>query len=73
MGDYYNGEKAIVVTKDVGFNKSKLISAENRQKIQNRVNDPNIVTGRYKLKEIFANIGIMVIPEKMTFWYQFNE
>lgn len=73
MDDYYRGQKAIVVTKDVGFNKTKLISPENRQKAQKRVIDPNIISGRYKLKEIFAEIGISVIPEKMTFLYQFIE
>lgn len=73
MDDYYQGEKKVIVTKDVGFNKSELISPENRQKSRERMNNPNIASGKYKLKEIFADIGITVIPEKMTFWYWFTE
>lgn len=73
MNDFYQGEKEICVTKDVGFDKANIISPKNRQKIRERVYDSNIITGRYKLKEIFADIGIIVIPEKMTMWYQFTE
>ena len=73
MNDFYHDKKEILVTKDVGFDKAKIISPENRQKVRERVNNLNIVTGRYLLKEIFADIDITVIPEKMTMWYQFTE
>lgn len=73
MNDFYQGEKEIRVTKDVGFDKVKIISPDNRQKVRERVKNPNIVAGRYLLKEIFADVGIIVIPEKMTMWYQFTE
>ncbi len=73
MNDFYQGEKEIRVTKDVGFDKAKIISPDNRQKVRERVKNPNIVAGRYLLKEIFADVGIIVIPEKMTMWYQFTE
>lgn len=65
--------KEILVTKDVGFDKAKIISPENRQKVRERVCNPNIITGRYLLKKIFADIGINVIPEKMTMWYAYTK
>ncbi len=63
------GKIPVRVTKDVGFNKLELISSENRKKAKIRMNNPDIIAGNYKLKEVFAEIGIIVHPEKMTNWY----
>lgn len=38
------------VVRDVGYSKIKLLSLEYRNKVKKRVEDPNIVTGKYKLK-----------------------
>ena len=72
MTNFHYEEEPIKVTRDSGYSKIKLISLENRQKAYENVCNPNIVTGRYRLKELFAKIGIVVIPEKMTMWYQFR-
>ena len=69
MIDCTEGKTSIRVTKDVGFNKLALISYENRKKAKIRMNNPNVIAGNYKLKEVFAEIGIIVHPEKMTNWY----
>ena len=61
------------VTRDAGFSKLESISPENQRKIKERIKNPNIVTGKYKLKELFAKRGIVVIPERMTMWYRFTE
>lgn len=68
----YDGEP-VRVTRDSGYSKLKLISPENRKKARERVYNPNIVTGKYRLKELFAKRGIVVIPERMTMWYRFTE
>ena len=51
----------------------EMFSPENRRKARERVLDLNIVTGKYKLKELLGEMGIIVHPERMTNWYQFNE
>ena len=61
------------VIRDAGFSKLESISPENQRKIKERIENPKIVTGKYKLKEIFAKRGIVVIPEKMTMWFRFTE
>lgn len=73
MNKYHYDEKPVRVTKDSGYSKVELLSPENRRKARERVKDPNYVNVKYKLKEFFAEIGIVVIPEKMTMWYLFNE
>lgn len=60
-----------MVTRDSGYSKIDSISPERRRKSRERINDPNIIAGRYKLKELYAKIGIVVIPEKMTMWYPY--
>ena len=50
--------------------KIKLLSPENMKKSWERINNPDIVTGRYKLKELLEEVGIVVNPEAMTFWYK---
>ncbi|MBQ7929006.1 MAG: hypothetical protein IJ287_09760 [Methanobrevibacter sp.] len=61
------------VMRDAGYSKIKSISPKNKREIQERIENPNIVTGNYKLKELFSKRGITVIPDKMTMWYQFTE
>ena len=68
-----NMNVSVKVIRDAGYNKKKLLSPGYRKKVRERVKDPNIVTGNYKLKELFAEIGIIVNPEKMTNWYMYGE
>ena len=70
---YVYDEEPVKVTRDSGYSKLKLISPENRKKARKNAHNPNIVTGKYRLKDLFAKRGIVVIPEKMTLWYQFTE
>lgn len=72
MNDYYGGLKAVQISRDGGYSKSKSISSESRKESRERIENPNIVAGRYKLKEIFAEIGIIVNPEEMTYWYKYK-
>ena len=73
MDKFQYGEKPIKVCRDCGPNLLEMLAPENRKKSRERVLDPNIVTGKYKLKELFGEIGIVVYPERMTMWYQFTE
>lgn len=61
----------IIVCRDSGYSKIKLLSPEYRNKVKKRVEDPNIVTGKYKLKGLFAEIGIIVNPQAMTYLYKY--
>ena len=70
MNDYYAGLKAVQISRDGGYSKSKSISSESRKESRERIENPNIVAGRYKFKEIFAEIGIIVNPEAMTYLYK---
>ena len=70
MNNHYVGLKAVHFSRDCGYNIVELLSPENRKRARERANNPNIVTGKYKLKELFAEIGIVVIPEKMSYLYK---
>ena len=73
MTDFQYDEEPIHIVKDNGFNKLELISPENRKKSRERMNDPNYVSHAYRLKELFCEIGIVVIPERMTWLYAFTD
>lgn len=73
MNSFSYDEEPVKVTRDSGYSKLKLISPENRKKARKNAHNPNIVTGKYRLKDLFAKRDIVVIPEKMTLWYQFTE
>lgn len=68
MYDYYNGSKVVQISRDGGYSKEKLISSENRSRAKEHMENPDIVIGNNKLKELFSEIGIVVNPEKMTNW-----
>lgn len=59
------------VSRDAGYSKIESISPENRQKAKERMDNPDIVSGNYKLKELFADMGVVVHPERMTNWYPY--
>ena len=69
MDDYYYGLKVVHVSRDCGYSKYESISPESRLESKKRIENPNIVTGKHKLKELFAEIGIVVIPDKMCYLY----
>lgn len=73
MTDFQYDEEPVHIVKDNGFNKRELISPENRRKSRERMNDPNYVSEAYLLKELFGEIGIVVIPERMTKWYAYTK
>ncbi len=72
MVDYEDMGEPVIVSRDPGYSKSELLSPENRKHVKERVDNPNIVTGNYKLKELLLEIGILVNPEKMTNWYVYE-
>ena len=73
MTEFSYDEEPVRVTRDSGYSKIKLISPENRKAARERVMNPDIVTGRYRLKKLFADLNVVVIPERMTMWYPFTE
>lgn len=70
MTNFQYEEEPVIVSRDAGYSKIKLLSPENMKKSWERINNPDIVTGRYKLKELLEDVGIVVNPEAMTFWYK---
>ena len=65
-----NEFEPVLVVRDAGYNKTKLLSQEYRKKVQDKIKNPNIPTGKYKLKELCAKRGIIVNPEAMSFLYE---
>lgn len=61
----------VYVSRDAGYSKIESISPENRRKAKDKMDNPDIVSGNYKLKELFADIGVVVHPERMTNWYPY--
>ncbi len=70
MTNFQYEEEPVIVSRDAGYSKIKLLSPENMKESWERINNPDIVTGRYKLKELLEEVGIVVNPEAMTFWYK---
>ena len=73
MSKFQYDEEPIVICRDCGYNMVELLSPENRKKARERVKNPNYVNSKYKLKELFAEIGIVVHPERMTHWYAYTK
>ena len=65
MGKPVDLGKPTRVTRDGGYSKLKSISSRNRYKSINVVEN----SSKYKLKEIFAEIDIVVNPEAMTYLF----
>jgi hypothetical protein len=70
MTNFQYEEEPVIVSRDAGYSKIKLLSSENIKRSQERINNPNIRTGRYRLKELLEEVGIIVNAEAMTFWYK---
>lgn len=68
----YNGNP-VIVSRDAGYSKIELLSEENIKQSRERIENPDIVTGRYKLKELLEEVGIVVNTEAMTFWYAYSK
>ena len=73
MSKYCYDDEPIRVSRDAGYSKIKSIAPEFRQKSIERMNNPNIAAGDWGLKEILAEVGIVVNPEKMTHLFKYNE
>ena len=73
MNKYSEMGEPVKVVRDAGYRKDIILSSEYRKKSRERVENPNIVTGNYKLKELLSEVGIVVNPEKMTNWYVHGE
>ena len=66
MSDIEYG-KAVRVTRDAGYRKAQFLSSENRKNAKKCVLNPNIATGKYKLKELFVKRGFVLNPDEMTY------
>lgn len=71
MSEFQQENEPVIVSRDAGYSKIKLLSSESIRKSQERIDNPNIITGRYKLKELLEEVGIIVNPDTMTFWYKY--
>lgn len=71
MNDWECRKDSVYVSRDAGYSKIESISPENRRKAKDKMDNPDIVSGNYKLKELFADMGIVVHPERMTNWYPY--
>ena len=71
MINYCDMGEPVLVVRDRGYSKSKLLSPEYMDKVKKRINDPNIPTGKDRLKELYAKRGIIVNPDAMSFLYRF--
>ena len=67
MNDWDCRKNPVYVTRDAGYKKAQFLSSENRENAKKRVLNPNIVTGKHKLKELFAKRGIVLNPDEMTY------
>lgn len=73
MSDVPYRGKAVHVERDAGYKKIDYISPQNRKKARKHMDNPNRVSSKELLMELFGEIGIIVNPNKMSYWYQYNE
>ena len=67
MTNFQYNEEPVVICRDCGYDMVELLSPENRKKAREKVKNPNYVNSKYKLKELFAEIGIVVHPERLSY------
>lgn len=72
MTSFQYGEEPIIVSRDMGYNIVESILPENRKKARQKIKDPNYINSKYKLKEIFDDLGIIVNPEAMTYIHVYD-
>lgn len=70
MSKFQYDEEPIIVSRDTGYNLVKLLSPEYRKKASERVVNQGLINSKYKLKEIFAEFGVIVNPEAMTYIFK---
>lgn len=71
MNDFDCRKNPVYISRDAGYSKIKSISPENRKKAREKMNNPDILAGNCKLKELYKKIGVIMYPEKMTNWYPY--
>lgn len=64
--------ESVKVVRDAGYKKDMVLSPEYRKEARERIENPNILAGNYKLKELLEEFGIVVNPERMTNWYVYT-
>ena len=72
MNDYHYEGEPTKISRDAGYSKLESLSLENRIKSRERMNNSNIVSGDWSLKEVFAKVGITVNPDKLTHLFKYD-
>ena len=67
MDNFQYKEEPIIISRDMGHNILELLEPEYRERACEIVQSPDYVNSKYKLKKLFANIGIIVNPDAMTY------
>lgn len=67
MTKFLDEMEPVIVSRCGGYPIYESLIPENRKKAREKVKDPNYISSKYKLKEIFSKFGIIVNPEAMTY------
>ena len=67
MTKFLDEMEPVIVSRCGGYLIHESLLPENRKKAREKVKDPNCISSKYKLKEIFSKFGIIVNPEAMTY------
>ncbi len=70
MIEFQDRGEPVYVARDSGYSKLKYLSSENRQKSIERMKNDDRKSSKEFLKEIFGEFGIVVNPEKMSYWHR---
>lgn len=70
MNDFWDFGEPVTVVRDAGYSKLLTLLPKNKLKAKKRVENPNFISGKAGIKELFAEIGITIHPEAMTYLYR---
>ena len=70
MDNFKDMGEPVRVVRDAGYSKIKCLSPEFKKKSLERIKDPNY---KSNLKKLYAKMGIIVNPDKMTNWYVYDD
>ena len=71
MTKFQYDEEPIIVSRDAGYSIAKTLDPENRKKARELVENRDYVNSKCKLKEIFAEFGVIVNPNAMTYLFNY--
>lgn len=70
MIDFQDFGEPVTIVRDAGYSKLLTLLPKNKLKAKKRVENPNFISGKEGIKDIFSEVGIIINPDAMTYLYR---